>query len=109
MSEVVFQLLWNKAQSSTSKYVFTVNGRNICKDWVTHRSKYYVRKANLDSKLHFHSLRHTFATWLVQEGVSIYAVQKLLGHSSISVTQVYSHLAASELHGAVNKISVSLN
>jgi len=55
------------------------------------------------------SLRHTFATWLVQEGVPIYEVQKLLGHSSISVTQVYSLLAASELHGAVNKIQVILN
>ncbi len=63
----------------------------------------------MSEKLHFHSLRHTFATWLVQEGVSIYEVQQLLGHSSISVTQVYSHLAASELHGAVNKIQVVLN
>ena len=52
---------------------------------------------------------HAFATWLVQGGVSLFEVQKLLGHSDISVTQVYSHLAASELHGAVNKISVSLN
>jgi site-specific recombinase XerD len=48
-----------------------------------------------------HRQGHTVATWLVQEGVSIYEVQKLLGHSNISVTQVYSHLAASELHGAV--------
>ncbi|MEE8114817.1 MAG: hypothetical protein V3T23_10755, partial [Nitrososphaerales archaeon] len=38
-----------------------------------------------------------------------YEVQKLLGHSSISVTQIYSHLASSELHGAVNKISIPLN
>ncbi len=46
---------------------------------------------------------------LIQEGVPIYEVQKLLGHNSISVTQVYSHLAASELHGAVNIIQVVLN
>jgi hypothetical protein len=46
--------------------------------------------------------RHPFATRLVQEGFSIYEVQKLLGHSDISVTQVYSHLAASEPDGAVN-------
>ncbi len=57
-----------------------------------------------------HRLRHTFSTWSVEEGFSIvYEVQMLLGHSSISVTQVYSHLAASELHGAVNKIQVVLN
>ncbi len=55
------------------------------------------------------SLCHTFATWLVLEGMPIYEVQKLLGHSSISVTQVYSHLAASELHGAVNNIQLVMN
>ena len=46
---------------------------------------------------------------LEAEQVTVYEVQKLLGHSSISVTQVYSHLAASELHGAVNKIQVVMN
>jgi len=76
---------------------------------VLHLFKRCVRKAGLSDKPHFHSFRHTFATWLVQEGVSIYELQKLLGHRSISVTQIHSHLAASELHSAVNKISVSLN
>ena len=42
-------------------------------------------------------------------GVFVYEVQKLLGHSSVKVTEVYSHLAASELHIAVNKISLTLN
>jgi len=107
MSEVVYQLL--RTKHSVNGFIFTVDGKKIAEDLVTHMFKAYVRKADLNPKLHLHSLRHTFATWLVQEGVSIYEVQKLLGHSSISVTQVYSHLAASELHGAVNKISVSLN
>ena len=109
MSEPVLQILWSKGRRSLSENVFTLNGSRISEDWLTHRFKSYIRKASLNPKLHFHSLRHTFATWLVQEGVSIYEVQKLLGHSSISVTQVYSHLAASELHGAVNKIQVVLN
>ncbi len=109
MSETLFHLLWNKAQHSNCQYVFTLSGRKVSEDWISHKFKFYLRKAGLSEKLHFHSLRHTFATWLVQEGVSIYEVQKLLGHSSISVTQIYSHLAASELHGAVNKISLPLN
>lgn len=109
MSEPVLQILWPKAQRSLSDHVFTLKGRRISEDWLTHRFKSYIRKAGLNPRLHFHSLRHTFATWLVQEGVSIYEVQKLLGHSSISVTQVYSHLPASELHGAVNKIQVVMN
>ncbi len=109
MSETLFHLLWDKAQRSTCEYVFTLNGKKVLDSWASHKFKRYVRRIGLSEKLHFHSLRHTFATWLVQEGVSIYEVQKLLGHSNISVTQIYSHLAASELHSAVNKISVSLN
>jgi len=109
ISDALLQFLRTKAQRSVGDYVFTLNGKRISCDWVTHKFGRYVRKAGLDPKLHFHSLRHTFATWLVQEGVSIYEVQKLLGHSSISVTQVYSHLAASELHSAVNKIHLVIN
>ena len=71
--------------------------------------KKYVTEIGLDGKLHFHSFRHTFASWLVQDGVSLYEVQKLLGHSNIAVTQVYSHLQPEGLHSTVNKISLTLN
>lgn len=45
----------------------------------------------------FHTLRHTFASWLVQEGVSLYVVQRLMGHKSIRMTERYSHLAPDNL------------
>lgn len=52
-------------------------------------------------KVVFHTLRHSYASHLVQEGVNLYTVQKLLGHSTISQTERYSHLAPSTLQDAV--------
>jgi len=86
-----------------------VGVKQLTKDYLSKRFKRYVHIAGMNPKLHFHSLRHTFATWLVQDGVSLYEVQKLLGHSSIAVTQVYSHLQPEQLHATVNRIVVSLN
>jgi len=59
-------------------------------------------------KVVFHSLRHTFASWLVQNGVDLYTVKELLGHSSLAMTERYSHLAQDNLKNAVKKLEGSL-
>jgi integrase len=51
---------------------------------------------------HVHTLRHTFASRLVQRGVNIYNVSKLLGHASVQTTQIYAHLRNDDLQKAVN-------
>lgn len=56
-------------------------------------------------KVVFHSLRHTFASRLVQKRVSLYEVKELLGHSDIAMTQRYSHLANETLREAVSKLN----
>ncbi|MBI3192951.1 MAG: tyrosine-type recombinase/integrase [Ignavibacteriae bacterium] len=109
LNDMVYNLFLNMKESASSELVFHSRGKRLSEIWVSKTFKMYVRKAGLNERLHFHSLRHTFASWLVQEGVSLYEVQKLLGHSNISVTQVYAHLQPERLHDTVNKIFVPMN
>lgn len=55
-------------------------------------------------RLSFHSLRHTYASWLVDRGVGLYDVQKLLGHRSSALTERYSHLSDSRLTEDVKEL-----
>jgi site-specific recombinase XerD len=92
----------------TSQYVFTgKRGDRLNGHFVRARLKAATRALGLDSRLHFHSLRHTFASLLVQRGISLYHVQKLLGHSSPRVTEIYAHLGTSELSGSVEKLAIA--
>jgi len=84
-------------------YVFSYpNGQKRDPNSVSKCFKGYVRKIGLDERYTFHTLRHTFASHLVQKGVSLYIVSKLLGHSDIKTTQIYSHLAPQTFHDAIN-------
>lgn len=85
----------------TTELVFTKEGTLIKKDYISSRFKRVVIKAGLNPKYHFHSLRHTFASWLVQKGVSIYHVSKLLGHADVKTTEIYAHLRNDVLRATV--------
>jgi integrase len=92
MTDTLFALLQDKAKVvSMSGYLFvTQNGtkirsRNLQREWYK-----VIDKAKIEN-FRFHDLRHTFATRLVQSGVDLYTVAKLLGHRDISTTQRYAH------------------
>ncbi len=59
--------------------------------------KIAVRISDRRQKVVFHTLRHTFASWLVQHGKALYTVAELMGHTSIEMTRRYSHLAPDSL------------
>lgn len=64
-----------------------------------------MKAAGVDG-FHWHDLRHTFASWLVQDGVPLERVSKLLGHDSLQMTQRYAHLAPSQLHADVGRLRI---
>jgi site-specific recombinase XerD len=81
-------------------------GKSLRSEFVSKQFKKAVIRCKLNPKLHFHSLRHTFGSYLVEQGVSLYHVQQLMGHSSPFVTQIYAHLGTAELMDSVEKIGV---
>ena len=84
------------------EYVFCKNnGDNFTGDYFSKRFKRACKAAEMDKGIHFHSLRHSFASNLAQQGVSLYVIKELLGHSSISTTEIYSHLNLDTLREAI--------
>lgn len=105
LSIKAMQILNSREINKKSESVFTLKGERITQKFISKKFKSYVIKAKINSKLNFHSLRHTFASWLVQRGVSIYEVSKLLGHSDIKVTEIYAHLKPENLRNAVELLN----
>ena len=75
-------------------------------DFVTKKFKKYLKASSIKNAddLCVHSLRHSFASHLVMENVPIKTVSKLLGHSTIRVTEMYAHLAPDHLKDAVQNL-----
>jgi integrase/recombinase XerD len=90
----------------TTGYVFIrIPGIKFNEDYISRKFKIAVRKSNLSDKIHFHTLRHSFASNLVQKGVDLYVVKELLGHEDVRTTQIYSHLQSDNLIKAIRLLN----
>jgi integrase/recombinase XerD len=77
-------------------------GRRLSRQGFWQRLRLAVRRSGIDGKVSPHTLRHAFATHLVERGADLRAVQMMLGHSDIATTQIYTHVARERLR-AVHK------
>ena len=82
-----------KINNKFSDHVFINNrGTSLSRSMIFKMIKKYTMKANINKDISPHSLRHSFATHLVEGGANLRAVQEILGHSSITTTEIYTHL-----------------
>ena len=93
----------NKSLASI-KYIFLNNrGKKISRHAFWHRLKEYCLEIGLKQDISPHTLRHAFATHLLNRGADLRSVQVLLGHSDLSTTQIYTHIAKQRLSELVKK------
>lgn len=71
------------------------NGNRFSEQSIRRMLKQYTKSAGIERNITPHMFRHSFATYLIEEGVDVSCVQRILGHSSIKTTQIYIHIAAS--------------
>ena len=86
----------SKGKDHNNIFVST-HGKQISRHSFWHRIKAYLKKVDVKKEVHPHTLRHAFATHMLNNGADLRSVQLLLGHSDLATTQIYTHVAQAEV------------
>lgn len=82
--------------------ILNKNGDKLSERYVRNIINKLVRKANLNIKISPHTIRHTFATDMLEEGADLMTVKELLGHESLNTTSIYTHLTNEQIRKTYN-------
>ena len=89
-----------KGKKPTKSFFVSTRGNPMSADAIRVRFKKAIREAGLDENLSPHDMRHTFATDLLDGNADLRSVQEMLGHASLSTTQIYTHLSTKRIKDA---------
>ena len=97
----------NVSRFKNSNYLFinTKTGKPYSRQSFFKKIKYYAMKAGITKKVSPHTLRHSFATHLLENGADLIMVQKMLGHTNIETTQIYTQVTTQRIISAYDKYS----
>ncbi len=107
INDGLFEVLKKQKQNANgSKYVFPdEEGGRIYKNRLRKRLMTLTKRLGFGEVTQIHALRHTFASHLVMKGVDLATIKKLMGHSDIDTTMIYSHLTEKHVDEAVHRLS----
>ncbi len=90
-----------KNPGSGTKYLFLNRyGKPLSRQYFFKQIKKYAEQAGIETKISPHTLRHCFATHLLENGAQLRAVQEMLGHTNIATTQIYTHISTKRIISA---------
>lgn len=95
--------IWRNGRNSRDSVFLTPNGGAMSRQMFWKVVRAATQKAEIEGDVSPHTLRHAFATHLLENGADLRIVQTLLGHSSITTTQIYTHIADKSLHEMIQR------